>query len=183
MKDDEFLKGLADLKNQRWGTIHTYNQMDNEDELLEKLAELEHEQWIDWSQAIIKDLNRLIGISKKNKQDMTTSDYAFIDEQKSRIRRWNRLNCPYDELSEDMKESDRGYARKVIEAFNQMGDMEEVIDPDYPFEEVLYRLVLTFDGLYDLYIDDGVRLEFDTYEDLKTFIDTHQNILIETRRQ
>lgn len=68
------------------------NQLNNNN-LLEKLAELEHEQWIAWS----KD------IASKEKLSP------------ERLKRWKSLWVPYKELSEEMKEFDREWARKVIE--------------------------------------------------------------------
>jgi hypothetical protein len=66
----------------------TFNQ-----ELLEKLAELEHEQWHEWSKSI------------------------YLNESLSalRITRWKRLWKPYNELTEEQKEQDRIWARKVLE--------------------------------------------------------------------
>ncbi len=60
------------------------------DDLLEKLAEIEHEQWVEWSKSIAPE----------------------VDEDR-RVR-WKNLWVPYSELSEDMKEEDRKYARKVL---------------------------------------------------------------------
>ena len=61
-------------------------------ELIERLAELEHEQWINWSKNIVESES----ISEKRK------------------RRWQKLWCPYNELSEEMKNLDREWARKVV---------------------------------------------------------------------
>lgn len=65
--------------------------MDKQD-LIEKLAELEHEQWMEWAKNIS---------SKEN-----------ISEE--RLKRWKTLYVPYDDLSEEMKEEDRKWARKVV---------------------------------------------------------------------
>lgn len=59
--------------------------------LLEKLAEIEHEQWIEWSKAVAPEVSE------------------------SRRKRWEKLWCPYSGLSEDMKEADRKYARKILD--------------------------------------------------------------------
>ena len=63
-----------------------------EAELIERLAELEHEQWINWSKNIVESES----ISEKRK------------------RRWQKLWCPYNGLSEEMKNLDREWARKVV---------------------------------------------------------------------
>jgi len=59
---------------------------------LEQLAELEHEQWAHWTKYMLDNL------APEN------------------IERWKRqIDTPYSELSEKEKESDRNWARKVIE--------------------------------------------------------------------
>ena len=63
-------------------------------ELTEKLAKLEHEQWVAWS----KDLAEKEKLSE------------------SRIERWKKYWIPYEQLSEDVKEHDRVWARKVLVA-------------------------------------------------------------------
>jgi hypothetical protein len=61
-------------------------------DIIEVLAELEHEQWMKWS----KD------IADKE----TLSD--------GRLERWRKCWVPYAELTEDMKEFDREWARKSL---------------------------------------------------------------------
>lgn len=70
----------------------------SDDSLVEKLADLEHEQWMEWS----KDL-----AGKEQLSD-------------DRLKRWED-ECwkPYNELSNEMKEEDRKWARKVIELVNE----------------------------------------------------------------
>ena len=68
------------------------------EELVESLAEACHDQWQHWSTAI------------------------HLSEKLSakRIRRWKK-ECwkPYEELSEDMKEFDRLYARRIIKVLRK----------------------------------------------------------------
>lgn len=59
---------------------------------IEKLAQIEHDQWVEWSRAIMASEN----ISPE------------------RLERWKKLIVPYDMLTEEQKEHDRVYARKVI---------------------------------------------------------------------
>ena len=60
-------------------------------EFLEKLAALEHDQWAHWTAYMLNNLT---------------------DEN---INRWKRqIKTPYKELSEDEKEKDRVWARKVL---------------------------------------------------------------------
>ena len=65
----------------------------NQKELIEKLAELEHEQWMVWSQDI-------------------ASKELLSNERRER---WRKLWIPFQELSEEMKDRDRKWAKKVLE--------------------------------------------------------------------
>ena len=62
-------------------------------ELLERIAELEHEQWVHWSKALAMQENL----------------------SPERVERWKRYWVPYSDLPEDVKESDRKWARSVME--------------------------------------------------------------------
>jgi len=62
------------------------------EELIEKLAALEHEQWMQWAKDILKT----------------------EDINKERTERWEELFVPYAELTEEMKEEDRKWARRVL---------------------------------------------------------------------
>ena len=72
-------------------------------DLIEKLAELEHEQWIYWSKNIAE-----------------TEQIAS-----NRLERWKNLWCPYSELTEEQKEQDREWARKVLQIVNESQDVLE----------------------------------------------------------
>ena len=73
----------------------------SEDKLIEKLSDLEHDQWSHWTKYMLDNLT---------------------DEN---IARWRRqIDTPYSELSEKEKESDREWARKVIDVINQRGEHE-----------------------------------------------------------
>lgn len=64
-------------------------------DLVEKIAALEHEQWMAWSQ-----------------------DIALKEPiSESRRKRWSKLWKPFSDLSEDEKEQDRIWARKVVALF------------------------------------------------------------------
>lgn len=65
--------------------------------LLEKLAALEHQQWVEWA---------------------TTVSESEPGISAARISRWQQYFVPYEELSEDVKEHDRVWARKVLEVIN-----------------------------------------------------------------
>lgn len=83
------------------------------DELLEVLSAMEHEQWVDWSKSVadsIEKLIELIDVDSLSKQDV-----EFVENQKSRLKRWESYWVDYDDLKEDVKEQDRIYARKTLE--------------------------------------------------------------------
>ena len=62
----------------------------NADDLVEALAEIEHQQWLHWSKAVapeVADATRL---------------------------KWERCWREYSQLTENVKEADRVWARKVV---------------------------------------------------------------------
>lgn len=63
---------------------------------LEILAELEHEQWVKWS------------------QNLATTEKISPE----RLERWQKLWIPYAKLTEEEKEQDRVWARKVLSSLN-----------------------------------------------------------------
>lgn len=60
--------------------------------LVERLAALEHDQWVEWSKSIA----------------------ASETLSPERLARWTPLWCPYADISEEMKEHDRVWARKAL---------------------------------------------------------------------
>jgi hypothetical protein len=62
------------------------------DPMLEKLAEIEHDQWMAWAKSLMES------------EDLSPE----------RVERWKKMMVPYDELSDDVQEFDREYARKVL---------------------------------------------------------------------
>ena len=60
--------------------------------ILEKLAALEHEQWMVWSKSVA----------------------ATETISGDRLERWEKLWIPYEELSEEMKERDRRWAKMAM---------------------------------------------------------------------
>ena len=66
-------------------------------ELLERLSDLEHKQWVHWTEYMMKSIH---------------------DEDK--FIRWEKqIKIPYSKLSEEDKEKDRIWARKVLEELKQ----------------------------------------------------------------
>lgn len=78
-------------------------------ELLEKLAEAEHMQWQLWSKSICSHLLLDRSPMKMRERVLTKHDS------------WELLWVPYDRLSDEMKEEDRKFARKVIEILESSG--------------------------------------------------------------
>jgi hypothetical protein len=76
-------------------------------ELLETLAMLEHEQWMQWAKTIV------------------TSE-AISAERKAR---WFECFKPYHELTEEQKEHDRVWARKVLKYAERL-PMRESVSPE-----------------------------------------------------
>lgn len=66
--------------------------------LLEKLAALEHDQWIAWAQTVADTEPNL---------------------SEGRVERWKTYFVPYEELTEEVKEFDREWARKVLNIINE----------------------------------------------------------------
>lgn len=64
-------------------------------ELLEELSRIEHDQWIEWSKSVSSEVSN------------------------ERKKRWQKYWVPYEDLSDDVKEQDRVYARKVLDAVNK----------------------------------------------------------------
>ena len=71
-------------------------ESEGRDMLIELIAELEHEQWVSWANSLL------------NTESLSPE----------RVERWNTCLVPYDELSEEMKEHDRKWARKVAMLFD-----------------------------------------------------------------
>ncbi|MEK7780909.1 MAG: hypothetical protein AAB370_05350 [Verrucomicrobiota bacterium] len=71
------------------------NPIPDPDDLVEALAEIEHAQWLHWSQAVASNVA------------VPTSD------------KWQRSWVDYAELTDDLKEADRVWARKVLTLLRQ----------------------------------------------------------------
>jgi hypothetical protein len=72
-------------------------------ELLEKLSDLEHRQWMEWSQAVAKEVSP------------------------ERATRWKAYQVPYDQLDEKTKQMDREWAEKVLEILQPYMKKKELV--------------------------------------------------------
>ena len=92
--DEQFKKGFEAGKEEGWKAHkfhHSIKELTDE-EIIESLAELEHEQWMKWADTIM--------------QTEKISDARFA--------RWASCMIPYADLTEEMKEFDREWARKAL---------------------------------------------------------------------
>lgn len=81
--------GLAVITAAAVGSIRSCS---SERDAIERVAEVEHAQWMAWSKAVAHEVSP------------------------ERRARWARYWVPYEDLPEEVKELDRVWARKAIEA-------------------------------------------------------------------
>jgi len=77
----------------------------SEEDVLEELSDLEHRQWMHWSKYVAEN-------------------HDIPEELREK---WEKNWKPYSDLSEDMKEKDRKWAKKALAVFKETsdgGDME-----------------------------------------------------------
>lgn len=82
------------------------------DNLREEIAKSEHEQWVRWAKALLPVLKLL------TKHHLPYGDWReegnCACDTCNRIKRWEKLFVPYEELTEEMKELDRKEADQII---------------------------------------------------------------------
>lgn len=93
--------------------------------LQELLADLEHRQWIEWSKSLKYDLDMLLKLGFKferilNQKSKISEEEleefkTMLEHFDQKLKSWECLYVPYGELSEEMKEEDRVYAKKVLD--------------------------------------------------------------------
>lgn len=99
---------------------------ENIDEILEKASDLCHEEWMDWTKTISVDLNKILGVLIRNKEylknnedidkeDLINKNDELITMIEDRLDRWQSYWIDYSELSDEVKEYDRIYARKILD--------------------------------------------------------------------
>ena len=90
------------------------------DQLLEEMSDVCHEEWVKWSKNISKELYVIKDILKKDIDFSKEHGYEnneakeMLEKIESRLERWESLWVPYNQLSEEMKSSDRAYAEKML---------------------------------------------------------------------
>lgn len=90
------------------------------DEAVEVLAEVEHDQWVEWSKTIVQQ--------------------EKISEE--RTERWARYWRPYAELSADVQEHDRVWARRALAALERYGYViVPAVGIDHVIRDGIRRLV------------------------------------------
>ena len=87
-------------------------------DILEKLSDLEHRQWCEWSGSVSKEIFSLINILDRFEDDLTDDEKLTVSRIKDKLARWDNLQVNYFELSENEKEKDRVYAKKVLSIVN-----------------------------------------------------------------
>ena len=92
------------MKNQRYlvligllclGVYLPTKGCDSESQTVERVAQVEHEQWTAWSKSVADEVSP------------------------ERRARWEKYWVPYKDLPDDIKELDRAWARKAIQAVRQ----------------------------------------------------------------
>ena len=84
------------------------------DDLIERLADLEHRQWTHWTQYMLTVLEPLTKAAETYLADHCTTDPE--DAATAALERWRRqIETPYADLTEKEQNSDRDWARKVLD--------------------------------------------------------------------
>lgn len=90
-------------------------------QLLEDMSDICHQEWMSWSKNISKELYVVIEVLKKDiefyeeKGVENKEAVELVEKLENRLKRWEGLWIPYDELNEEMKDSDRAYAKKMLD--------------------------------------------------------------------
>lgn len=87
-------------------------------ELVEKLAELEHEQWMAWTYSIIVKLEKGMDSSYQMQSETARANF-LVSTIQDIIKNWDKNRVEYSKLTEEVKEKDREWARKVVEVINK----------------------------------------------------------------
>jgi hypothetical protein len=97
-------------------------------ETIEKLASVSHDAWQFWSMSIMRDLDELVIALHDVDNRMIEANLGYanssahtrvtnlIKKHNERNKRWQDQWCKYEKLPEEVKESDRIWAKKSYKA-------------------------------------------------------------------
>lgn len=83
---------------------NTFSFFISTDELLDKLAELEHKQWMQWTRSVSRLIDECDDVPDE-----------LMKKRESWKLNWKR----YDNLTEEEKDKDREWAKKIIEIIEE----------------------------------------------------------------
>ena len=91
-----------------------------QNELLEKLSDLEHQQWEAWSKSIAE----LLQEAHDSLPDGQNNRASLRMKKKisDKLKNWESYWVPYEELTDEIKEYDRVYARKILDVLEEDTD-------------------------------------------------------------
>ena len=127
--------------------------------ILEEASKLCHDEWISWTKNLSWELNETVYVLKnnvqylqeegdeKNKNKVIKENFELIDKITNRLERWESLWKPYEDLTEEMKEKDRIYARKILELSEQNTFLLDMLDSNSLMDNNLLYRVRILDGL------------------------------------
>jgi hypothetical protein len=111
--------------------VTKYESDQNTYEAIEKLAAIDHDQWVFWSMSIMRDLDELITALNDVDNRMLEANIGYgnspahtrvtnlIKKHNERNKRWQDQWCKYAKLPEEVKESDRIWAKKSYKALKE----------------------------------------------------------------
>jgi len=85
------------------------------DDKRERLAALEHEQWAHWTRYMLDVLEPLLAYGRGVMREVGARDAKAIKSLEALQRWFRQIQTPYADLTESEKNSDRGWADKVLE--------------------------------------------------------------------
>jgi hypothetical protein len=133
MQNDEFKSKINPKPDPKDTSISTlkYESDLKEYIAIEKLAAVDHDQWQFWSMSIMRDLDELIVALHDIDNRMIEANIGYanspahkrvinlIKKHNERNDRWQKQWVAYKNLPEEVKESDRIWAKKAYKALRE----------------------------------------------------------------